>query len=391
MKKKVVVGISGGVDSSVSAWLLKKNGYHVEGVFMKNWEENNCKYDCSIKQDLQDAQFLCEQIEQYWNNVFRVFLKEYQLGNTPNPDILCNKEIKFKAFLNFAHEEMQADYIATGHYVRRIDCKGKSCLFSGIDVNKDQRYHQGLMYYTIGQRKGLNIHNTHNTCSDPWYVADKDLKKNYLIAVQGRNHLALMSSTNMNISPLTAISPIEDANRIKEIELQTRHDIKSLEYFLKEKFSLLKSLKEKSEFIHFACTSEDINNLAYGLILSRAIKNFILPIWKKIIHEIYLFSKKYGTTPMLSRTHGQPATPSTFGKEMDIWIYTSKNYLKKQSTIQEIGSSIMPHKVNPIDFENSEAIQYDLNTHWEVLSEPIQIIMRRNKIKNSYELILNIN
>ncbi|AFA40969.1 adenylosuccinate lyase [Wigglesworthia glossinidia endosymbiont of Glossina morsitans morsitans (Yale colony)] len=331
----------------------------------------------------------------------------------------------------------------------------------------------------------------------------------------------------------------KDAERIKEIEFKTKHDIKSLEYFLKEKFSLLISLKEKSEFIHFACTSEDINNLAYGLILSRARKKFILPIWKKIVRTIYLFSMKYDSISILSRTHGQPATPSTFGKEMlnfyyrmtqqyqklkkikilgkfngtvgnynahniaypnfdwvnfskkfisnfdivpnvfttqiephdyiveilncishfnsiligfnqDIWTYVSRNYFKKKFHVNEIGSSVMPHKVNPIDFENSEgnlelsnailnflskklpisrlqrdltdstilrnigvAISYsfiayqkmlygfskleintskiknDLNNHWEVLSEPIQILMRRNKIKNSYELVKN--
>ncbi|AFA40970.1 tRNA (5-methylaminomethyl-2-thiouridylate)-methyltransferase [Wigglesworthia glossinidia endosymbiont of Glossina morsitans morsitans (Yale colony)] len=289
MKKKVVIGISGGVDSSVSAWLLKKNGYHVEGVFMKNWEENNCKSYCSIKQDLQDAQCLCEQIginltvlnfsKQYWDKVFKIFLKEYQLGKTPNPDILCNKEIKFKVFLNFAFEEMQADYIATGHYARRVDFRGKSYLFSGIDMNKDQSYflhqikhqeiskclfpvgnfiklqvrhiasqlnlitankkdstgicfigkrnfkkfiknyllaspgiitsiknkkigyHPGLIYYTIGQRKGININSTYNTCADPWYVADKDVKKNSLIVVQGRNHLALLSVSIIVIYP----------------------------------------------------------------------------------------------------------------------------------------------------------------------------------------------
>ncbi|MDQ1237307.1 MAG: adenylosuccinate lyase [Wigglesworthia glossinidia] len=330
---------------------------------------------------------------------------------------------------------------------------------------------------------------------------------------------------------------LKDAERIKEIENKTQHDVKSLEYFLKEKFSLLKSLKKKSEFIHFACTSEDINNLAYGLILSSAKKNFILPIWKKIICSILSFSKTNKSIPILSRTHGQPATPSTFGKEtlnfayrmmkqykkfkkikifgkfngtvgnynahhiaypdfdwidfnqkfifncgmhsnifttqiephdyiveilncishfnnilinfnQDIWMYISMNYLNKKSNSSEIGSSVMPHKINPIDFENSEgnleisnaisnclseklpisrlqrdltdstilrnigvvishafvaykkmlnsfskleinmkAIKNDLDVHWEVLSEPIQILMRRNKIENSYELV----
>ena len=122
---KVIVGMSGGVDSSVSAYLLKEQGYLVEGLFMKNWEEDDTDEYCAAAQDLEDAQAICDKLDiklhtmnfatEYWDNVFEYFLAEYKAGRTPNPDIMCNKEIKFKAFLEFACEDLGADYIATGH------------------------------------------------------------------------------------------------------------------------------------------------------------------------------------------------------------------------------------------------------------------------------------
>lgn len=125
--KKVIVGMSGGVDSSVSAWLLQQQGYQVEGLFMKNWEEDDGEEYCTAAADLADAQAVCDKLgielhtvnfaAEYWDNVFELFLAEYKAGRTPNPDILCNKEIKFKAFLEFAAEDLGADYIATGHYI----------------------------------------------------------------------------------------------------------------------------------------------------------------------------------------------------------------------------------------------------------------------------------
>jgi tRNA-specific 2-thiouridylase len=128
-QKKVIVGMSGGVDSSVSAYLLQQQGYKVEGLFMKNWEEDDGEEYCTAAADLADAQAVCDKLgielhtvnfaAEYWDNVFELFLEEYKAGRTPNPDILCNKEIKFKAFLEFAAEDLGADYIATGHYVRR--------------------------------------------------------------------------------------------------------------------------------------------------------------------------------------------------------------------------------------------------------------------------------
>lgn len=278
---KVVVGMSGGVDSSVSAYLLQQQGYDVVGLFMKNWEEDDNEEYCTAASDLADAQAVCDKLgiklltinfaAEYWDNVFEHFLAEYQAGRTPNPDILCNKEIKFKAFLDYAAEDLGADYIATGHYVRRRDTNGKVELLRGIDNNKDQSYflytlseqqiskslfpvgelekpqvreiaqhlglataskkdstgicfigerkfseflsrylpaqagkirtvdgeiigeHQGLMYHTLGQRKGLGIGGLKHADETPWYVVDKDVENNELIVAQGHEHPALFS------------------------------------------------------------------------------------------------------------------------------------------------------------------------------------------------------
>lgn len=280
-QKKVIVGMSGGVDSSVSAWLLQQQGYQVEGLFMKNWEEDDGEEYCTAAEDLADAQAVCDKLgiylhtvnfaAEYWDNVFEHFLEEYRAGRTPNPDILCNKEIKFKAFLEFAAEDLGADFIATGHYVRRQDVDGKSRLLRGLDDNKDQSYflytlgheqiaqslfpvgelakpevrriaeelelitakkkdstgicfigerkfrdflgrylpaqpgpilnaegevvgeHQGLMYHTLGQRKGLGIGGTKAGSEEPWYVVDKDVANNILVVAQGHEHPRLMS------------------------------------------------------------------------------------------------------------------------------------------------------------------------------------------------------
>lgn len=275
---KVVVGMSGGVDSSVTALLLQQQGYDVVGLFMKNWDEDDGTEYCTAIEDLADAQAVADRLgielhsvnfaAEYWDNVFEHFIQEYQAGRTPNPDILCNREIKFKAFLDYA-KMLGGDYIATGHYVRRTS---EGHLLRGLDTNKDQSYflhalspdqvgsalfpvgelekpavrqiaqdagfvtarkkdstgicfigerrfgdflqryvenqdgdietpegdvigrHVGLSFYTLGQRQGLGIGGLKNYPDEPWFVADKDLERNVLIAVQGAKHPALMSN-----------------------------------------------------------------------------------------------------------------------------------------------------------------------------------------------------
>ncbi|MFN3580679.1 MAG: tRNA 2-thiouridine(34) synthase MnmA [Pseudomonas sp.] len=146
---RVIVGMSGGVDSSVSAALLIEQGYQVEGLFMKNWDEDDGTEYCTAMDDLADAQAVSDKLgiklhtanfaAEYWDNVFEHFLEEYRAGRTPNPDILCNREIKFKAFLDYALM-LGADLIATGHYCRRADRDGQTLLLRGLDNNKDQSY-----------------------------------------------------------------------------------------------------------------------------------------------------------------------------------------------------------------------------------------------------------
>ena len=160
MKKteKIIIGMSGGVDSSVAAALLIEQGYDVEGLFMKNWEEDDDEEYCAAKVDLADAQSVCGDLDikchtinfasEYWDRVFKIFLDEYSAGRTPNPDILCNKEIKFRAFLDHAIT-LGADKIATGHYARTDTVDGEARLLRGVDQNKDQSY----FLYTLNQHQ----------------------------------------------------------------------------------------------------------------------------------------------------------------------------------------------------------------------------------------------
>ncbi|MED4851111.1 tRNA 2-thiouridine(34) synthase MnmA [Caldifermentibacillus hisashii] len=273
---RVVVGMSGGVDSSVAAYLLKQQGYDVIGVFMKNWDDTDEFGVCTATEDYEDVIRVCNQIgipyyavnfeKEYWDKVFTYFLDEYKAGRTPNPDVMCNKEIKFKAFLEHALK-LGADYLATGHYAQVKIIDGEYKMLRGKDVNKDQTYflnqlsqeqiskvmfpighmdkkrvreiakeaglatatkkdstgicfigernfkeflskylpaqpgrmetltgeikgfHEGLMYYTIGQRHGLGIGGS----GDPWFVVGKDLERNVLLVGQGYDNDALYS------------------------------------------------------------------------------------------------------------------------------------------------------------------------------------------------------
>jgi tRNA-specific 2-thiouridylase len=277
----VIVGLSGGVDSSVAALLLQQQGYRVEGLFMKNWEEDDDQDYCAAAADLADARAVCEKLgiplhtinfsAEYWERVFSHFLAEYSAGRTPNPDILCNKEIKFRAFLDHALQ-LGADAIATGHYARVDAVDGIYRLRKGLDPDKDQSYflytlqqeqlsrtlfpvgelrksevrslaqehglvthdkkdstgicfigerrfkdflarylpacpgdmrtpdgelvghHDGLMYYTLGQRQGLGIGGRKEHGEAPWYVVDKELERNVLVVAQGHDHPRLFSS-----------------------------------------------------------------------------------------------------------------------------------------------------------------------------------------------------
>lgn len=346
---------------------------------------------------------------------------------------------------------------------------------------------------------------------------------------------ALSQEANDYLNQIVANFNLQDAERIKDIERTTNHDVKAVEYFLKEKTAALPELEAVSEFIHFACTSEDINNLSHALMLKTAREEVILPEWQKLLDEITRLAKEYKAIPLLSRTHGQPASPTTVGKEManvayrlqrqikqlqhieilgkingavgnynahlsaypdvdwhqfsqefvtslgltwnpystqiephdyiaeffdnvarfntiiidfdrDLWGYIALNHFKQRTIAGEIGSSTMPHKVNPIDFENSEGnlglanaimahlgsklpisrwqrdltdstvlrnlgvglgycliayaatrkgisklevneahLREELDQNWEVLAEPIQTVMRRYGIEKPYE------
>jgi len=155
---RVVVGLSGGVDSAVAALLLKRAGHEVTGLFMKNWEEDDTATRCTAEEDLKEVRAVCEILAiplqtvnfsaEYWDRVFHYFLEEHKAGRTPNPDVLCNKEIKFSAFLEHALT-LGADKIATGHYARVRDVRGQYQLLKGADDAKDQTY----FLYTLGQNE----------------------------------------------------------------------------------------------------------------------------------------------------------------------------------------------------------------------------------------------
>ncbi len=275
----VIVGLSGGVDSAVSAWLLKEQGYRVSALYMVNWTDDEQGY-CSAAKDFQDARAVCEELDvplhrvdfshEYRERVFSRFLADYAAGLTPNPDVLCNREVKFQPFREHALR-LGADFIATGHYARLASGKDGARLLQARDANKDQTYflatvdrsmfervlfplggltkpevrkiaqqaglpnhrkrdstgicfigerpmreflsrylpgkpgdiedesgsivgeHPGLMYFTIGQRRGLNIGGRRGAREAPWYVTGKDLVRNVLRVSQDAQHAALYS------------------------------------------------------------------------------------------------------------------------------------------------------------------------------------------------------
>jgi len=293
-KTKIIVGLSGGVDSAVACKLLIDKGYKVEAAFMKNWEEDDTSETCSAEIDLKDAQEVADNLgiklhtvnfsHEYWERVFKYFLAEYAAGRTPNPDVLCNKEIKFHEFLHFA-KDLGADKIATGHYARITESQHVFTLRKGLDTNKDQSYflhllnqnqlaqslfplgaltkptirdiaakagfgnaqkkdstgicfigeknfrdflqnylpaqagkmltpegihigdHIGLMHYTLGQRKGLNIGGHKDYDEAPWYVLAKKLKDNILVVGQDPHHPMLTCATITALTPHWISSP----------------------------------------------------------------------------------------------------------------------------------------------------------------------------------------
>jgi tRNA-specific 2-thiouridylase len=277
---KVMLGVSGGVDSSVAALLLQQAGHKVEGLFMQNWEEDERSGPCTTDADRKDAVAVCGRLgipfharnfaAEYWDGVFAHFLDEYRAGRTPNPDVLCNREIKFKTFLHEA-QALGAEKIATGHYARVDRRDGRYRLLRAVDAAKDQSYflhalgqqqlsatlfplggiekprvrelareaalpthakkdstgicfigerdfrhflaqyiparpgemrtpegeligeHQGVMYYTLGQRNGLGIGGRHGASGEAWFVVGKDVAGNVLYVAQGGENRWLQS------------------------------------------------------------------------------------------------------------------------------------------------------------------------------------------------------
>ena len=290
--EKIIVGISGGVDSSVAALLLKEQGFDIEALFMKNWDEKSADGSCMWEADVEDAMRVCERLDiplntvdlsrEYWDGVFTDFLAEYKAGRTPNPDILCNQEVKFRAFLEHSLA-LGATKIATGHYALIRHSGDTHRLYKGLDGNKDQSYflcrlqqqqlanalfplgelskpqvrelasqaglvthdkkdstgicfigerpfreflsqyipvktgdilnvdgepvgqHQGVYFYTLGQRQGLGIGGVRGASDEPWYVVSKNTEDNTLTVAQGHDN-PLLFSTHLQASSMHWIS-----------------------------------------------------------------------------------------------------------------------------------------------------------------------------------------
>ena len=375
MKKKVILGLSGGVDSSVAAIKLLEEGYEVVGVFMRNWDSatnndflGNPDFNsdvCPQEKDYQDAMKVAEKlgielkrvdfIEEYWEYVFKYFLEEYAAGRTPNPDLMCNKEIKFKAFLDYANN-LNADYIAMGHYARiNHDPVKGSYLLRGLDNNKDQTYflallsqnqinkalfpvgdmlkkevrelavkydlatatkkdstgicfigerrfhqflqnylpakpgkmvrlngevignHDGLMYYTIGQRKGLGIGGIAGYSTDPWFVVGKDLEKNLLFVEQGIDNDYLYSDFCI----------VKDLNWINEVPVVGKEYQAKFRYREKDNSVVITLLEDNLMHVKF-------NSLVRAVTPGQAcvIYDDEICMGGGIINEVYRDGKK---------------------------------------------------------------------------------------------------
>ena len=324
INKKVVVGMSGGVDSSVSAYILKEQGYEVVGLFMQNWQSEPGEV-CTSEIDFKDAAKVCDILDiklhranfsdEYWDRVFKEFISEHEKGRTPNPDVLCNREIKFKAFLEYAFK-IGADLIATGHYADLVKEDNRTYLKRAIDEDKDQTYflhevkendfekclfplsnlnksevrkiaeklnlpiankkdsvgicfigernlknflgkfmsftkgeildeknnligkHQGVPLYTIGQRQRLNIGGLKNKEELPWYVYDKDTKKNILYVCQGLNNKKLMQD-GLKINNISWINDKAITYPLK-CSVQVRHQHKPVQCKLNKEKDMYK-------------------------------------------------------------------------------------------------------------------------------------------------------
>ncbi len=349
-KKTVVVGLSGGVDSSVAAYLLKQQGYNVVGLFMLNWEETDQNGNCSAEADFEDVKRVANKLgipyytvnyaKEYQERVFQYLLDEYKMGFTPNPDVLCNREIKFGPFLEHALS-LGADYIATGHYCKRVDRDGKVYLYKSADKNKDQTYflnqlnqqqlaktlfpladinktevrkiakelglvtaekkdstgicfigernfknflknylpakkgdicdlsgkkigeHDGVMYYTIGQSKGLNLGGKAGH-SGRWAVVKKDCKKNILYVTSGDDK-ALYSSAAL-ITGFNWITDTMTGNFHAKAKLRYRQaDIDvEVEVVGKDKVKLKFKEPQKAVAIGQFAVLYDENGMCYG-------------------------------------------------------------------------------------------------------------------------------